>query len=301
MDLSVSSVFAKGSTAVITGASTGIGRACAIYCSKHGMNVWMADIDAHDLEIALSIVKTQTTDDNQFIQSVHVDVSKKDEMATFAQLVFSHESTKRVSFLMNNAAIQIGGGPLDTPMNIFEEVLGVNTLGPIHGCQAFIPMMQKHNFEGLIVNTGSKQGITAPPGNLTYNVSKAALKTWTEGLEHELMQQRMEHGGKLFSALLIPGWVNTDIHLKEQKMRADKNGQKFDANDVFFHEGKPAPGAWMPMQVIEFMIEELRKGRFYVVCPDNDVDRGTDDIRITWAMVCNYCKQSEAEIALFFY
>jgi len=302
MDLS--RVFVKGNTAVITGASTGIGRASAEYCSKHGMNVWMADIDANDLKSALSIVKNLATDVGQFIHSVHVDVSKKDDMKALAQLVFNHKSTKSVSFLMNNAAIQIGGGPLDTSMDIFEEVLGVNTLGPIHGCQAFIPMMKEQNFEGLIVNTGSKQGITAPPGNLTYNVSKAALKTWTEGLEHELMQQR-KHGGKLFSALLIPGWVNTDIHLKEQKMRAERNGEKFDENTVFFHEGKPAPGAWMPMQVIEFMIEELRKGRFYIVCPDNDVDRETDILRMTWAMVRNYVMmariQSESEIALFFF
>jgi len=125
-----------------------------------------------------------------------------------------------VHYLMNNAAVQLGGGGISTSMDTFHKVFDVNTLGPIHGCQAFVPIMQEKGMDGLIVNTGSKQGITAPPGNLTYNVSKAALKTWTEGLEHELMKERMNNGGKLYAALLIPGWVNTSIHLKEMRARA---------------------------------------------------------------------------------
>lgn len=53
---------------------------------------------------------------------------------------------------------------------------------------------------------------------------------------------------------------------------------------VFFSEDKPQGGAWMPRQVIEFMAAELDKGRFYIICPDNDVDRETDNLRMTWTM-----------------
>ena len=187
---------------------------------------------------------------------------------------------------MNNAAVQTGGGPLATSMKTFMNTFSVNTLGPIHGCQAFIPKMKEKNAPGFIVNTGSKQGITAPPGNSTYNVSKSALKTWTEGLEHELRQSRQGGGnGKLYSALLIPGWVNTSIYLKQMKAEAEAKGEVFDKDNIFFHEDKPADGAWMPMQVIEFMLQELEKGRFYIVCPDNEIDLQTDNFRMTWAMV----------------
>ena len=158
--------------------------------------------------------------------------------------------------------------------------------------------------DGIVVNTGSKQGITMPPGNLPYNLSKAALKCYTEGLEHELRTSTTSSGsnngkGKLRSTLLIPGWVNTSIVLKNSRKEAsllsannnnnkgggnEENQKLFDPDSVFFHEDKPASGAWMPQQVIDFMIEELDKGRFYIVCPDNDVDRETDNLRMTWTM-----------------
>jgi NAD(P)-dependent dehydrogenase (short-subunit alcohol dehydrogenase family) len=286
MDLK--NIFTNLNTAVITGASSGIGKAAAIKCAKAGMHVWMLDIDTKDLSQALQLVKSSSSENaSQHIQEIVVDVSQEDQMNSAAQTVFAHESTQSVHFLMNNAAVQLGGGPFE-PMDTFRRVLDVNTLGPIIGCQAFVPTMQEKGMDGLIVNTGSKQGITAPPGNLSYNVSKAALKTWTEGLEHELMKRRLDSnsGGKLYAALLIPGWVNTSIALKEGRMRAEREGKldEFDEKQVFFHENKPAQGAWMPGQVIDFMLEELEKGRFYIVCPDNDVDRETDNLRMTWAM-----------------
>ena len=254
------------------------------------MHVWMVDIDISDLSKSLSIVKSHTLNDAQLIQDVVVDVSEEKEMQELAKKIFQHEATDSVHFLMNNAAIQLGGGSLDTGMDTFQKVLDVNTFGPIHGCQAFAPMMKEKKSHGLIVNTGSKQGITAPPGNLTYNVSKAALKTWTEGFEHDLMKARVDGHGKLFAALLIPGWVNTSIYLKQLRTQAELDGKldEFDESKVFFHEDKPADGAWMPMQVIDFMMKELEKGLFYIVCPDNDVDRQTDNLRMTWAMVCVY-------------
>ena len=80
--------------------------------------------------------------------------------------------------------------------------------GVIYGCQAFVEGMKASGEIGCIINTGSKQGITCPPGNLAYNVSKAAVKVYTEGLQYEL---RQEAGSKLSAHLLVPGWVNTNI------------------------------------------------------------------------------------------
>eukprot|EP00640_Fibrocapsa_japonica_P007124 CAMPEP_0113947868 /NCGR_PEP_ID=MMETSP1339-20121228/67189_1 /TAXON_ID=94617 /ORGANISM="Fibrocapsa japonica" /LENGTH=160 /DNA_ID=CAMNT_0000954661 /DNA_START=38 /DNA_END=520 /DNA_ORIENTATION=+ /assembly_acc=CAM_ASM_000762 len=125
-----------------------------------------------------------------------------------------------------------------------------------------------------------------PPGNLAYNVSKSVVKTYSEGLEHELMKDRVENGGKLRSALLVPGWVNTSIALKTMRDQCNSNGEPFDADKVFFHEGKPATGAWMPSQVVEFLLSELALSaeKYYIICPDNDVDRQTDNLRMTWTM-----------------
>lgn len=208
-------------------------------------------------------------------------------MKFVADTVFKDKSTTSVHFLMNNAAISIGGGAIETSMKDFTKMMKVNLYGPIHACQAFIPYMKDKNEPGIIVNTGSKQGITSPPGNLTYNVTKAALKSWTEGLEHELMQERLNNDGKLISALLVPGWTNTSIKLNEMRDRAKLKKQKFDyeaAKQVYCNESNPADGAWMPAQVVSYMITKLSEGSFYIICPDNEVDVCTDKARMTWAM-----------------
>jgi short-subunit dehydrogenase len=185
---------------------------------------------------------------------------------------------------MNNAGTGAGGGSM-TSMDVVNKVIGVNTFGPMHGCLAFLPRMKAMKEAAWVVNTGSKQGITMPPGNLTYNISKAALKAYTEGLEHELRDERDRGEHSVRAALLIPGWVNTSIMLKARRQAAAAVGdESFDPNAVPFHESKPASGAWMPHQIVDFMVQELDQGHFYIVCADNDVDRHTDNLRMTWTM-----------------
>ncbi|MFP3570342.1 SDR family NAD(P)-dependent oxidoreductase, partial [Paraburkholderia sp. SIMBA_030] len=90
------------------------------------------------------------------------------------------------------------------PQADWDNILGVNLLGVINGTRAFGAAMTKHGEPGLIINTGSKQGITTPPGNPAYNVSKAGVKVFTEALGHEL---RNTEGSKISAHLLIPGFV----------------------------------------------------------------------------------------------
>lgn len=277
--MSTSEYFKAGATACITGASSGIGRAAALMCAAKGMHVFLVDIDEDDLKASENLVTEKVTNESQKIQAIVADVADEKAMVDVAEKVLS--ATGECNFLFNNAGIGQGGGAL-TDMDVVQKVMGVNTYGPIHGCLAFVPKMKESGKPGLIVNTGSKQGITMPPGNLTYNMSKAALKAYTEGLEHELRKERAESGGQLRAALLIPGWVNTSIVLKVEKDKAMAKGKSFDKDSVFFHEEKPASGAWMPSQVVDFLLQELDKGRFYVVCPDNDVDRETDNLRMLW-------------------
>lgn len=300
------------------GLIAGIGRAACIKFAQQGMHVWMIDIDEKDLILALDKVRaavaaTNTDNDNKSSQRIEyrvVDVSNYDAMMQLADQVFDNKNILNqhnnkadetvyggggccCHILMNNAGIGQGGGAM-TPIDTVHHVINVNTYGPIHGCLAFVPKMKASQQPGIIINTGSKQGITMPPGNLTYNISKAALKVYTEGLEHELMSERRQQqqqpssssSSQLRAALLIPGWVNTSIVLKTMRDNNINNNDDDDTKhkDVPFHEDKPAAGAWMPPQVIDYMIEQLDMGRFYIVCPDNDVSRTMDDLRMTWTM-----------------
>jgi hypothetical protein len=113
---------------------------------------------------------------------------------------------------------------------------------------------------GLVINTGSKQGITTPPGDPAYNVSKAGVKAFTEALQHEL---RNAPGAKLSAHLLIPGFVFTGLTARGRTEKPD--------------------GAWTPEQTVDFMMERLGAGDFYILCPDNDVPRALDERRILWA------------------
>jgi NAD(P)-dependent dehydrogenase (short-subunit alcohol dehydrogenase family) len=249
--------------------------------AEAGMNVWMIDIDEEELSLAQSWIQSKTKSQEQLIQAEVADVSNLSMMQNVADQVF--QAIGAVHILFNNAGTGQGGGAL-ADLAVLQQVVNVNTFGPVNGCLAFIPKMKAMGNHGLIINTGSKQGITCPPGNLAYNMSKAALKVYTEGLEHELMLERLEGKGKLRAALLIPGWVNTSIHLKSERAKAFASGATYNPADAMFHEEKPHSGAWMPSQVIDFMIGELDQNSFYILCPDNEVDRETDCLRMTWAM-----------------
>ena len=146
------------------------------------------------------------------------------------------------------------------PTETWERVLGVNLWGVIFGTQVFVPGMLARGKPGLVINTGSKQGITTPPGNPAYNVAKAGVKSFTEALQHEL---RNLPGCKVTAHLLIPGFVYTGITAAR-------------------HATKPE-AAWTPEQTIDFMVDSIERRDFYILCPDNDVPRALDEKRILWS------------------
>ena len=139
-------------------------------------------------------------------------------------------------------------------------MLAVNLWGVVHGSQVFVPGMIARGRPGLVINTGSKQGITTPPGDPAYNVSKAGVKAFSEALQHTL---RNTDGSRLSAHLLIPGFVWTGLTA----------GGRTE---------KPA-GAWTADETADFMLERLAAGDFYILCPDNDVPRALDERRILWA------------------
>lgn len=126
--------------------------------------------------------------------------------------------------------------------------------------QTFAPAMLAQGTAGAIVNTGSKQGITCPPGDTAYNVSKAGVKVMTEALAHSL---RETEGGRITAHLLIPGSTFTGM---TRGTRTEK-----------------PPGAWTPDQVVDMLVVGMAAGDFYILCPDNEVTRAVDERRIAWA------------------
>jgi NAD(P)-dependent dehydrogenase (short-subunit alcohol dehydrogenase family) len=269
--------FAAGNVAVVTGASSGIGKAAALTFARLGMSVVLADIDRTELATAVQDVKAVSSNADNVI-GVYTDVSLESSNNDLKDAAYAKFG--KVNVFMANAGIQLPNSGVTGPAVNWERTIAVNMWGVVYGCQSFYPAMKAQGEPGALIITGSKQGITSPPGNLAYNMSKAAVKAFAEGLQHEI---RQEADSKLQSYLLIPGWVNTSIARKPMRDAAVAKGEEFDTNTVFFHENKPAAGAWMPEQVLDYMFDQIRKNRFYIICPDNDVDSATDKARMKWS------------------
>lgn len=250
-------VLVPGAVAVVTGGASGIGLAAAGRFAAAGMKVCIADLGPDRLAAASDALAAVAPGGAEDVMAAEASVARPEDMVRLEAAVA--EAWGGTDLLMLNAGVQPGSS-LFGPLEDWMRVLDVNLWGVIHGARAFVPGMIDRGRPGAVVVAGSKQGITTPPGDPAYNVSKAGVKVFAEALAHEL---RQKPGHALTAHLLIPGFVFTGL------TRGDRTA-------------KPA-AAWTPEQTADFLLGAMAAGDFYILCPDNDVDRPLDERRILWA------------------
>ena len=241
-----------GNNVVITGGANGIGLAAATRYLELGLNVLIADVNEDAMNAALDSLPR----DGGELAGALCDVADFEQVEKLKDTAYA--TFGEVHCVMNNAG---AGFPPCAPwenLETWKKQVDINLWGVVHGCQAFIPAMLASGVTGAIINTGSKQGITNPPGGYAYNLSKAGVLAYTQSVAHAL---RQENAG-LSAHLLVPGFTYSNMIAR-------------------FMPEKPA-GAWTTDQVIDFMLASLAQGDFYILCPDNDTPRELDEKRIQW-------------------
>ncbi len=245
----------RGGVAVVTGAASGVGRAAALRFAQAGLGVVLADLPGAQLDATVQEAR-QLAYANAPVEGIPTDVTSNEEVNRLADLAFE---IGPIAALMNNAGISLPTTAW-SEMENWQRLLQVNFFGVLRGVQAFMPRMIEANRPAVVINTGSKQGITTPPGNPGYNVTKAAVKVLSEQLAHELR----EAGAPISVHLFVPGFTYTGMIAS-------------------FLPEKP-PAAWTSEQTVDHLFNRMANGDFYILCPDNDVDETRDRRRAQWAI-----------------
>ncbi|KAK1654897.1 short chain dehydrogenase/reductase [Colletotrichum phormii] len=244
-------VFAASKTVLITGGASGIGLAVAKKCLGQGMKVLLVDNNDGFLASARRSL-------GKDVLTSKADVGSLENWARLKERV-DIDFQGRIDFLFLNAGIQPPSS-WDDPSN-FHTIFNVNLFGVHNGLATFKPAVSSSTSPSAIVITGSKQGITDPPGNPAYNASKSAVKTVAEHLSYDLR----DSSTSVF--LLVPGWIFTSLGRSEDEREPEK---------------KPA-AAWTPEQVAEYLEAKMARDEFYVICPDNEVTEEMEAKRMLWA------------------
>src|SRR6202171_5102003 len=163
-----------GKVTVVTGASSGIGRAIAASFAAEGAVVVIADVVAKPLEGGESTLELIARAGGAAAFE-KTDVGRWEDIdALIGQTVARHG---RLDVMVNNAAIFSGTALLDTSAAQWEQVMSVNLTGMFNGCKRAVQQMitqePRNEVRGRIINLGSQQGIVTSPGDLPYGVSKA--------------------------------------------------------------------------------------------------------------------------------
>jgi NAD(P)-dependent dehydrogenase (short-subunit alcohol dehydrogenase family) len=190
----------QGKTAFVTGAASGIGLGMARAFGKAGMRVMLADIEAAALASAADGLRR----DGATVETVVCDVSQREAVFSAAEATLA--AFGKVHVVCNNAGVTSGGLIEDCTEQDWSWVIGVNLLGVVHGCQAFVPHLKRQQEGGHIVNTASMAGLL---GGMAawgpYNATKYAVVGLTEVLRQE------GRSGGFGASVLCPGGVNTRI------------------------------------------------------------------------------------------
>lgn len=169
----------KDARVLITGAGSGLGRACALAFAAKGARIAVSDLRIDAARETAEHIKAQ----GGASLAIALDVSSEESFATAVAQVQREWGV--IDVLVNNAGVATAGTVAESPIKQWQWVLDINLLGCVRGSRAVIPLMQAQR-RGHIVNIASFAGIANPPALASYNAAKAAVISLSETLRFEL-------------------------------------------------------------------------------------------------------------------
>jgi NAD(P)-dependent dehydrogenase (short-subunit alcohol dehydrogenase family) len=185
---------------VITGAGSGIGQALALDLAGRAARLAVSDINAE----AVGATASECTARGAEVESYALDVASREAVYDHAAAVA--ERFGRVNLVINNAGVALVGDVVDTSIEDYEWIMGINFWGVVYGSKAFLPHLIGSG-EGHLVNISSVFGIFSVPGQSGYNAAKFAVRGFTEALRQELLLAAHPVG----VTCVHPGGVRTGI------------------------------------------------------------------------------------------
>ena len=251
-----------GKTAVLTGAGSGFGLACARLGARRGMNLVLVDVQQDALERAADELSGQGVR----VLARRVDVASAAQMQALAEAVQATFGAPHLVF--NNAGVGAGGLVWENSLQDWEWVLGVNLMGVVHGVRLFTPLMlaaarQDPAWRGHIVNTASMAGLLTPPNMGIYNVSKHAVVSLTETLYQDLRLVSDQVGASVVCPYFVPTGIGQSQRNRPAGLAAAPETASQRIGQAMTDKAVNA-GKVTPEQVAEGVFDAVAADRFYI-------------------------------------
>ena len=253
----------KNKTAVLTGAGSGFGLECARIGANLGMNLVLADVQQDALDKTVAEMEAAGAP----VLGMRVDVSKADQMQTFADAAFKRFGAPH--FVFNNAGVGAGGLIWENTARDWEWVLGVNVMGVVHGVQMFTPMMlaaakADPAFQGHIVNTASMAGLLNAPNMGIYNVSKHAVVALSETLYQDLALVTDQVSASVLCPFFVPTGISQSHRNRPDELKAESKPTQSQLIGQAMSDKAVGSGKITAAQVAQMVFDAIAANQFYI-------------------------------------
>jgi NAD(P)-dependent dehydrogenase (short-subunit alcohol dehydrogenase family) len=247
----------KGKVAAVTGAASGLGRSMALAFAAEGMDVAIADVDAH----ALHDVGRAIREKGRGVFAMRVDVSSSAEVQAWRDRTV--DELGAVHVVCNNAGVSPLGAVWENTEADWRWILGVNLWGVIHGVRAFTPHLLAQN-EGHVVNTASVAGLISPPGSGAYNVTKHAVVALSESLHHDLRERKSAVGVSVLCPAYVPTGIVDSERSRPKELPAAPKSKETIAREAMLRKAVTS-GKISADQVAQAVVAAVKEERFYIL------------------------------------